>query len=161
MIDDIIDYLRGWREMGDHIGKRFPLYEFILKHGEGFEPDAHSLAGRRGKPHNCYGNAGKKALTVPGLTYVEGFVSTWGMPIAHAWLIDRHGHVIEPTLARKNPERIDGYFGIPFLTEYLSKTVVRSKHWGIFSYTNPDLGKLLTGQDGEFRADWVWGDETT
>jgi hypothetical protein len=47
------------------------------------------------EPHRCFELSARAARDHPQLTYVEGFAGD--MTVHHAWLIDRHGRVIDMT----------------------------------------------------------------
>ena len=105
---------------------------FVLKHGRQFIADDLTYAGKRGKPQQCYANAGREALDNSGKTYVEGYVLVHGGPIEHAWLVDGEGKVQDPTI--RDGRGIDGYFGVPIKTEYLREQILKSGHWGVFGH---------------------------
>lgn len=53
------------------------------------------------------------------MTYVEGYALTrFGLACEHAWCVDEHGHVHDPTW-----QDGDGtaYLGVPFATAYLDR----------------------------------------
>lgn len=85
----------------------------------------------KGEQGLCYMNAGRIAMHDPSKTYVEGFISVHGVPIQHAWLADENGHVIDPTL--KDGKGVKAYIGVPFKQDYVTKTALRTKYWGILS----------------------------
>lgn len=101
---------------------------FLLKHGRYF--DGERVKGPRGKAHQCYANAGKIALNGVGYTYVEGYVEVSGVPLNHAFLLDREGRVCDPTIrpGGKTPLR---YFGVPFTEDFLRETVTAKEEWGV------------------------------
>ena len=70
------------------------------------------------EPHRCYELSARAARDHPQLTYVEGFAGD--MTVHHAWLIDRHGRVIDLTW----PLGPGGeYIGIALETASLSRGV--------------------------------------
>lgn len=75
----------------------------------------------------CFQNALKLATQRPELTYVEGYAISI-MPVSHAWCIDRDGFVVDPTWV-KNQGSV--YFGLPFHTDYVWKTVGNSDSWSV------------------------------
>ena len=111
-------------------------YKFQRTYGKLFYHDASSFAGPRGKQHLCYMNSAKEALGNPNLTYVEGFVTVHGVPIEHAWLVDQHGKVYDPTLVDNN--FVGEYWGVPAKTNYLRERVLKLGTWGIFGFTKQD-----------------------
>lgn len=148
IIDQDVQVLDG--SLLSHIrfcAERSPLYRFMLEHGSAFTPDDGTLAGPRGEQGQCYMNATHLAQNDRNLRYVEGQVSCHGVPIDHAWCVDVNtGRIVDPTLASENPARIKEYFGVPFQTDYVIKTILRAGYYGVFSYTNKTLRHLLEGQ---------------
>jgi predicted ABC-type ATPase len=84
-------------------------------------------------------NAGRIAMNDSSRTYVEGFIDFHGVPIQHAWTIDKSGKVHDTTL--RDGKGINAYYGVPFNTDYVMKTALKTKVWGIMSHTNPSLFK--------------------
>lgn len=127
-----------------------PLASFLLAHGKDYALGPQSFAGKRGEQGMCYMNAAHLALDNTGLTYVEGMVSVCGIHIDHAWCVSADGIVIDPTLA--NGDDIAGYFGVPFLTDYVRKACLRNGVYGLLGYElRKTLSKLveLGLQDGQ------------
>src|SRR5260221_725834 len=126
-----MSYLRDHIKM---VGDRFDnkLYQFIFKNGMDcqFDP-TRSFNIAPGVAQGCYRNATLVALERGDLTYVEGYATVHGVPISHAWLVDRTGLVLEPTLRPKDSaDRTIGYFGVPFKTEYVLKALKKNKVYG-------------------------------
>lgn len=92
-----------------------------------------SFMGKRGTKKQCYANAGRIALD-GNMTYVEGYVSIYGVPVAHAWVLNKQGMVIDPTL--DSHKSILEYYGIPIQADYLRQTVLRTKVWGVLDVMN-------------------------
>jgi hypothetical protein len=123
-------------------GNRPSAMKFVLEHGQAYKTDDHTYLG--GEVHECYKNAALASFSqshkdLPEkdeghLTYVEGFVSVYGVPIAHAWTVNQDGVVRDVTLT--DNKGVKGYFGVPIKQNYLQKTLVKNKYYGI-----------LTGQD--------------
>lgn len=74
--------------------------------------------------HNAY-----KAMADTEYMYCEGYAMTekLGMPMAHGWLMDVDGNVIDPTWKDGY-----GYFGVVFDTMFMLKFVARTNALGIF-----------------------------
>jgi tRNA nucleotidyltransferase (CCA-adding enzyme) len=103
--------------------------DFVLRHGKLFqhgpsesevEYEFHAKTRKE-----CFRNALLAAISHPELTYVEGYAYTGLIPVHHAWLVDQHGRVHDPTWEGLEGERV--YLGVPFSTEYLSKTVLKKR----------------------------------
>lgn len=121
--------------------------EFLEKYGWGFVIGPQTFEGKRGKQHACYENSAKMVFDNDKLIYVEGYITLMSIPIEHAWVAKKNDvtHVIDPTLTK--PDFEVEYFGIPFKTDYVRKTSLRTGVWGIISHTNMDLfkkGKALS-----------------
>lgn len=121
---------------------RLPIYQFLLKFGRDCPVGPHSFAGRRATPHQCYRNAGLLAYRQPRLTYVEGKVSTYGVPLDHAWCIDPDGVVIDPTL---EGGLVREYFGVPFRTDYMWAATTANGYYGLLDglYAGRTVAKLV------------------
>lgn len=93
---------------------------FVLKHGYEFsgaiEIPGHVL---RGEMKLCFGNAAVVALAFPEeFIYTEGYAWQEGIPItlAHGWLTNRQGQVVDPTWGNDKP--VD-YFGVLVRHDYV------------------------------------------
>ena len=131
-VDSIKDYL-------GMVAKIQPtgMDAFIKKYGRKYDVDHATYKGKRGTQKQCFMNAGRLAIANPNLTYVEGYIMFMGIPIHHAWCVTKNNTVVDPTL--KNNDDLTVYFGVPFKTDYLNKTILKTKYWGIFDYRNRDL----------------------
>lgn len=103
---------------------------FVLEHGRALPTDADTYVG--GTPHECYKNAALAVIEDPALTYVEGYVSVHGVPIHHAWTVNGAGVVRDVTL--RDGAGIRGYFGVPIRRDYMMKTLLRAKVYGILTH---------------------------
>lgn len=137
----IQDYLAFMAEQGSKVAA------FVLEYGRDFEthPGTYTTL-PRGEPQACFANCGSIVFWNEEYTYVEGYVLCFGIPIEHAWLIDATGLVYDPTLV--DGDMITQYFGVPFDREYVSKVALRTRVWGVLSYTNKHL---LNGAAGVAR----------
>lgn len=106
--------------------------DFTLKLGREFKAARWMLkeSYHRRTPKECYANALHLALVHPEYTYVEGYCFQLDglLPIAHAWCVDEHGVVFDPTL--KHPESF-AYFGVPFKTEFVLDYVQKKGTYGV------------------------------
>ena len=129
---------RAWPHM--------PMIKFLLDHGVEYRHGPGSFTGRRAEPKACFQNATLLMLEQPDLTYVEGKVSVYGLPIDHAWCVDPDGLVIDPTLVGDSDlSRLGGYFGIPFERDYVLKACKTNKVYGLLDgfYARKTLPKLV------------------
>src|ERR1019366_9509755 len=89
------------------------------------------------------------AIGNPSLTYVEGYITVHGVPIKHAWTVDEDGQVVDSTI--DGAGKVDNYFGVPFSTTYLEKTLVKNKVYGLLDFNSlKTLKPLLRGDEKEF-----------
>lgn len=129
--------------------------KFMLKYGRVYTPGPGTFTGG-GEPKQCFANALHLALSNEDLTYCEGKVFIYGVAIDHAWCVDDDDNVYDPTLVDGDDGRIGGYYGMPFITEYVRKAAKKNKHYGVLDYfyagkTAPDLFRLgLTVGQQEF-----------
>jgi len=124
-----------------------PVTSFMLQYGRDYTISAHTYIGPREEPGACFMNAPHRAAFDSRLTYVEGYVFIYGLPIQHAWCADAEGFVIDPTITDNNDGRIGGYFGVPFLTEYVKKACKANGIYRVLDYfyagkTAPKLYEL-------------------
>lgn len=104
--------------------------EFILTYGVDFNPAKKPVDFGWGEKQQCYANAYWLAFEKPSLIYCEGYAlsSVVPIPIEHAWVVRRDGTVIDNTWRDDGAE----YFGVPFQTEFVSKTIMNKETYGVF-----------------------------
>lgn len=91
---------------------------FVERYARIFEPRNLPKPLRRGRLGACFANSYHMAIR-HGVTYVEGYaVTQWGRAHLHAWCIDGGGTVFDRTW-----DDALAYFGIPFRTSFLKKTI--------------------------------------
>ncbi len=80
---------------------------------------------KHGSPKQCYWNCQKLVFKRKNLTYVEGYAIApeVTIPVAHAWLLNLEGDVIDPTW---NPPGTV-YLGVPFSTSWV-KSFMKSRN---------------------------------
>jgi len=122
----VADMLRGHNTLPK--SWRYSPADLLIAHGKSYPVNPETFKTKRGEAHACYMNAGRAALDNPAETYVEGYVSVHGVPINHGWTIDKNGKVIDITTGGKG---IVEYFGVPIKTNYLRKTILRTRVWGL------------------------------
>lgn len=121
--------------------------DFMLQYGRSYTIGPHTYLGPRDEPKACFKNATHLAIFDSRLTYVEGYMDMYGVPIQHAWLSDADGFVIDPTIRNNDDNRISEYFGVPFITDYVEKACMANGIYGILDYfyagkTAPKLYEL-------------------
>jgi len=130
-----------------------PFVRFMLDHGRDYAIGPDTFAGKRGQRRMCYMNASQLAISTQldanPLTYVEGTITCYGVPIDHAWCVNADGVVIDPTLRPDKDgggyEHIGNYYGVPFHTDYVRKAALRNKVYGLLDivHANKTLPKLI------------------
>lgn len=110
--------------------------KLVLEHGKAYATGPDTYAGKRGTPHHCYENATKRVLQNPDLelTYVEGYMTVHGIPLKHAWAVDKRGLVVDPTI-KPGPE-VKGYFGVAFSNDYVRATMMQTRMYGVISMSS-------------------------
>jgi hypothetical protein len=121
------------------------LTEFVLAHGRTYCFGPPSFAGKRWTQGECFRNATLLTQRDDRLAYVEGSISSHGVPISHAWCIDRDGMVIDPTLRKGDDGHILEYFGVQFDNAYVRKAAILNGYYGLLNlpYARETLPKLL------------------
>ncbi len=119
--------------------------DFMLANGQEYNVGPNTFKGPRNEPHMCFSNAFWRVLADHSLTYVEGKIAIHGVPIDHAWCVGADGVVVDPTI--KDVGQVLGYFGVPFLTDYVKRAVIENEMYGVLDYfyaskTAPKLFEL-------------------
>ncbi|VVB53357.1 Uncharacterised protein [uncultured archaeon] len=131
----------------------YGLEDFVLQNGKSFVPKERPFSVSRLPLGKCFQNAFKVFMKHPEWSYVEGFaISTDAMlpiPFQHAWLVDEQGNVIDPTW---NPVGTE-YFGVAFDRQFVMKTAIDRKHFGIME----DYQQGYPVLRGIFTLDTRWG----
>jgi hypothetical protein len=116
-------------------------YEFVLKYGQPFTSRV-VPSPLRGQPQLCYKNC-FHSLWEGGYRYCEGYAlfDELGIAIAHAWLLNSKGEVIDPTWR----EDVSGatYFGAVFDGEYVFEVGEKTRNYGILEINYPNWRKLM------------------
>jgi hypothetical protein len=97
------------------------VHQFVLKHGEVWRGRALPKRYRLRPVKRCFMNTYNLVKRSKVLTYAEGYVISAKLPLAvhHAWAIDQHSQVIDPTLRSYGDLRASGggeghYMGVKF-----------------------------------------------
>lgn len=123
---------------------------FILTNGMKFKIWHGTFEGTRRKRGLCFMNATHLAFENRDFIYCEGYMTTYDIPIEHAWCSTKDGLVVDPTIDNHNA-RIGEYFGVPFKYEYLRKTIFKNGVYSLLGYENKTLRPLLDGKVKNFR----------
>jgi len=99
----------------------------------------------------CFKNAFALASSNPGgLAYVEGLALTSGIPLHHAWCVDRDGNVSDPTW----PDLGQAYFGVALDIDAMRAHVLAKGTYGfIEGFREADM---ITHACPETYADPHW-----
>lgn len=148
-INPIKHSLLAWSMLTQLEGITKPnLWDFILKHGKDYDPGPDTFKGPRMEQGMCYMNCMHRVLESDNLTYVEGYVTVYGIPIQHAWLVDTEGNLIDPTLANDAQSRVGEYFGVPFSQKYVLVSAKKNGYYGLLDpfYNRKTLYPLIEGK---------------
>lgn len=130
-----------------------PTAALVLAHGRRFRKSRLPSDVEVGEPKMCFMNACHLAIGDPDrFTYVEGYISLSsipGFPIHHAWCATEDGRVVDPTIT---DGRVTEYFGVPLDHEYVVRTALRTKVYGVISYTNRSAAKDVPNNLREIAA---------
>lgn len=128
--------MNAMRNHVENVAMRWPdnkLAIFISQHGRGYPVGPQTFARIYGEARECFMNAAQLAIDDPSMTYVEGMVGVYGVPIDHAWCVTPDGVVVETTLEPAKEGCIGHYFGVPFRTDYVMKAAFKNKVYGLLS----------------------------
>ena len=143
VVNNIVSYLKSIANMQKQLlqkGFKTTPAQFLLDYGRKYKIDENTYKGERDTPKECYRNATLISWKDSDLTYVEGYVTVRGIPIEHAWIIDRKKKVIDTTLNEKEEHT---YFGVPINRNYLRKQVLKQSMYGILPFmSNPVLYRM-------------------
>lgn len=103
----------------------------VLKNGISFEKKIKSPF--KGEPKQCYPNCLRVLYKNPSLYYCEGFAAynDISFAIAHAWLVNEKGQVIDPTWWKETDLQNCAYFGVVFDEEFVMEMADKLKVYGI------------------------------
>ncbi|MEU6720414.1 hypothetical protein ABZ897_53945 [Nonomuraea sp. NPDC046802] len=127
-------------------GRRYgTLYALVLDLGSWHTPAPlpTELSRWKGPEGACYDNAAALADAVPGLRYVEGIANpglTHPLPLDHAWCVDQHDVVHDPTWDVNDQS---AYLGIPLTPAYRREALQRVRRFAsvmvLDVYADPTL----------------------
>lgn len=109
-------------EMKGGITEPCCISHLLLNRGRFFTPGGKC---RHGKIKLCYMNSYHLAER-SGFTYCEGY-ALGIIPVFHAWCVDEHGLVHDPTWK----DNLHAYFGVRIKLPYVRKTILRKESYGV------------------------------
>lgn len=123
-----------------------PIHRFILENGRPFETGPQSFEGERMEQGACFSNATLKTLWDRKLNYVEGYACVHGVPLQHAWCVDRKGLIVDPTWS--NEPHQTNYFGVQFSKKYLRMATLKNGYYGLLDayYQRKTIPGLISGE---------------
>lgn len=161
----LVDYHRMVADLQKPIpGRAYSGFaEALLKNGRAFQTAPLPKGVKPGHQGMCYMDAFQLADRRPDLTYVEGHVTTFDVPIEHAWTVDQNGTVVDPTLGRRATAKdwaSREYFGIPFNIDYVRDTIMARKIYGVFYNPEQQFPILREGLTNEEMRQDLGGEMT-
>ena len=122
------EYLENMAAAWTAHGRTPPLETFVLRNGVERQGNTRPKGVRRSTPKMCFRNAALLALN-KGDAYYEGYAITARLPLAihHAWVM-RGDVLIDNTW--EDPAAAF-YMGVPFTTDVLRRTILKTRHWGL------------------------------
>jgi hypothetical protein len=127
---------------------------WMVENGRHHQVDEDTYRGKRMPMKQCFENAYRLIITDHSLTYCEGYISVYGIPIHHAWVIDINNKVRDPTLRKDNKVPIREYFGVAFNTDYVMKALLINETYGLLDgyYNRKTVEKLIEGHEKNWRG---------
>jgi hypothetical protein len=156
-VDGALDVRKYLKIVADVHGRAMPKgmmtpASLLLRHGQPFIANDKTYEGERLPPHMCYMNSFHDMLDHPDRDYVEGYILVHGVPIEHAWTVDKSGQIYDRTIKGLDPN-ISGYFGIPFNRDYVLKSTLKNGYYGLLGHNSrKTLEPLLQGKVKDFKA---------
>jgi hypothetical protein len=115
------------------LGKYCSIQRLVLDLGVGFDRKIESSF--IGEPRKCYQNAFEVVTSYPQpeLYYCEGFATyaEISIPIAHAWLVNDCGEIIDPTWRDRESFIEPAYLGVVFDRQFVRTVAVETRKYGI------------------------------
>ena len=135
-LERLLTILRAEADLIDRLNKNSDfryrsIQRLILENGQPFLEQV-LPSPFRGVQGQCFQNCFEAMQEHQSLHYCEGFATddNLSLAISHAWLVDDHGLVIDPTW----DDCISGctYFGVVFEKEYVIEMATKTGHYGVF-----------------------------
>ena len=145
-LDRLLEILTKQADLIDRLNTRTDLhyksaYRLVLEYGKPFT-NRIVPSPFRGQPQVCYKNC-FDLLRKQGYHYTEGYAidDQLNLAIAHAWLVNNAGEVVDPTWT--DNARGATYFGVVFDSEYVFEVGKITKNYGILETNYPNWRKLM------------------
>lgn len=137
-LDLLLFNLNQYADMVDKLYPDFPgkyssIQRLVIEKGLAFDRKIESsFIGKQGE---CYSNCFQMLLRhdKPELYYCEGFANYGQLKVmvAHAWLIDREGNIIDPTWNKPESFIDPIYLGLVLDWDYAKKVAIETKIYGV------------------------------
>ena len=130
--------IQAYLDILDTTGNGKWLSSFLGEHGRWYTPPERPRPKglRKMRDRRCYGNAFELMVNA-GCTYVEGWAANFmGIPVHHAWVVDREGNMIDPTWAKVGL----AYYGVPFSNDFVFDSIAKGMTYGVLDkvdYSKP------------------------
>jgi hypothetical protein len=146
-LDRLLEILNEQADLIDRLNKCSDLlykssYRLVLDHGRPFS-DRIIPSPFRAKPRQCYQNCFKPLWRRKDWYYCEGYAidDDLNLAIAHAWLVNDNGQVIDPTW--NDDSKGATYFGVVLQREYVFEIAKTTKSYGILENYDMNEYKLM------------------
>ncbi|MBD2132587.1 hypothetical protein H6F47_09145 [Sphaerospermopsis sp. FACHB-1094] len=102
----------------------------VLAYGQPFTKQIKSPF--QGEPKSCCQNCYQALYDFPELSYCEGFAmnNNLGIPIIHAWLVNKNLEVIDPTWIGDRFQNCT-YFGVVLTDDFVLEMTGKTERYGI------------------------------
>jgi hypothetical protein len=102
----------------------------VLAYGQPFTKQITSPF--KGEPKSCCQNCYQALYDFPELSYCEGFAmnNNIGIPIIHAWLVNKNLEVIDPTWTGEKFQNCT-YFGVVLTEDFVLEMTEKTERYGI------------------------------
>jgi hypothetical protein len=122
-LDKLLEIATGLESMG--IKKN--LFSLVAHNGTEFKADVRPDDLPTDEVGQCFKNATLHSIAY-NCTYVEGYVFVHGIPLHHAWCIDKNGKVLDTTIP--DQEKWE-YVGIPMTADFVMEAITSSDVYGV------------------------------
>ena len=126
--------------------KQKTIEAVVLAHGKEYTPPVYPRPEgiKKGKDKECFRNSYLLAAQ-RGWTYVEGFAIPHVVPapLAHAWVVDDGGNVIETTWYEPAHE----YYGIALDMQFIHRVMFETSSYGALDYRSAAFRERFANAD--------------
>lgn len=129
-----------------HLGFPALMERFVMRNGSFAHGSSLPAGIKAGRMKECFSNAAHLLDIHDGLTYVEGYGFTPGVPfpVHHAWCVNSKGEVIDNTW--RDPAQCQ-YIGVAFTREELSEQLCLHGVYGILDTGRGINADLIFSRD--------------